>query len=104
MMKRPRSFISTLVVVLCLASVGTAFDATRHVAVAVATPRVMAPRAGDPTEPSDGIGLDGDQSRSNDPDLEFVRQAGTTSRNPWLSDLYVSTLRLFTFWHFEGWR
>src|SRR6187399_1713744 len=59
MMKRPRSFISTLLIVICLASVGSTLDATRHVAMAGGIPRVMDPRAGDPTEPSDGIGQDG---------------------------------------------
>ena len=53
MMKRPRSFISTLVVLLGLLA-GTSLLVSMPVdSHAAGLPRVMDPRAGDPTEPDD---------------------------------------------------
>jgi hypothetical protein len=54
MMKRPRSFISTLIVLLSLAFVPLGLTVNAHDANAGGMPRVMDPRAGDPTEPDDG--------------------------------------------------
>jgi len=101
MMKRPRSFISTLLIVIFLASVGSTFDATRHVALAGGIPRVLDPRAGDPTEPSDAIGQDGNESTPSDPDPLTVRP---DYRHTWLTRLYDTSIRLFTFWQIEGGR
>ena len=55
MMKRPRSFIPTLLIFYCLATVS--FGLTTHArrAEAGAMPRVMDPRAGDPNEPDPGF-------------------------------------------------
>ena len=64
MMKRPRSFIPTLLIFYCLATVS--FGLTTHArrAEAGAMPRVMDPRAGDPSEPSDGLADSGNSSTS----------------------------------------
>jgi hypothetical protein len=53
MMKRPRSFISTLIVLLSLATVPLGLTVNAHDAHAGGLPRVMDPRAGDPTQPDD---------------------------------------------------
>jgi hypothetical protein len=55
MMKRPRSFISTLIVLLSLAFVPLGLTVNAHDANAGGMPRVMDPRAGDPTQPGDGF-------------------------------------------------
>jgi hypothetical protein len=65
MMKRPRSFISTLTVILSLLFAG--WLCTPLEVEAGALPRVLDPRAGDPTEPDDSphpdnSGLPADQS------------------------------------------
>jgi len=54
MMKRPRSFISTLFIFFCLATVSLGLTTYSRPAQASSLPRLMDPRAGDPTEPSDG--------------------------------------------------
>jgi hypothetical protein len=53
MMKRPRSFISTLLIFLGLATVTLGLTVKTHDAFAGPTTRLMDPRAGDPTEPDD---------------------------------------------------
>jgi hypothetical protein len=70
MMKRPRSFISTLIVFLTLATVQLGLTVKAHDAHASALPRVMDPRAGDPTQPGDGyVPPDGGTFYSGDPEL-----------------------------------
>jgi hypothetical protein len=56
MMKRPRSFISTLFLFLVLLAAPCAVTNTADVAHAAGLPRIMDPRAGDPDEPDDGFG------------------------------------------------
>jgi len=68
MMKRPRSFIATLLALLCLALApvaGLVLPAT--VAHAALTTRLMNPRAGDPDEPGSGIAPPGSGSGANQP-------------------------------------
>jgi len=78
MMKRPRSFIATLLALLCLALApvaGLVIPATA--AHAALTTRLMNPRAGDPNEPDDGANpLDsgGGAYSPNDPSA-FVEPA-----------------------------
>jgi hypothetical protein len=55
MMKRPRSFISTLFIFFCLATVTLGLTTYVRRAEAGAMPRLMDPRAGDPDEPSPGF-------------------------------------------------
>ena len=55
MMKRPRSFISTLLIFLSLATVTLGLTVKTHDANAGAFPRLMDPRAGDPDEPDPGL-------------------------------------------------
>jgi len=55
MMKRPRSFISTLLIFFCLATVTAGLTAYARPADAGSTPRLMDPRAGDPNEPDPGL-------------------------------------------------
>lgn len=74
MMKRPRSFISTLIVLLSLAFVPLGLTATTHDANAGGMPRVMDPRAGDPTEPSDGLTPDNPSITPDDGDPESIQQ------------------------------
>ena len=52
MMKRPRSFISTLLILLSLATVTLGLTVQARDVHAGALPRLMDPRAGDPDEPS----------------------------------------------------
>jgi len=68
MMKRPRSFIATLLALLCLALApvaGLVLPAT--VAHAALTTRLMNPRAGDPDEPGDGLYNPGSSDGINQP-------------------------------------
>jgi hypothetical protein len=51
MMKRPRSFISTLIVLLSLATVTLGLTVNAHDTYAGGIPRVNDQRDGDPTEP-----------------------------------------------------
>ena len=55
MMKRSRSFVSILIVLLSMASVPVGLTVKPQEVHAGGVPRVMDPRAGDPTEPSDGL-------------------------------------------------
>ena len=59
MMKRPRSFISTLILVLALAIGFASIAMDPAPSVAAGLPQVFDPRAGDPSEPSEGFGPDG---------------------------------------------
>jgi len=100
MMKRPRSFISTLMIILALtASIG--ISARIPLADAGGLPRVMDPRAGDPTQPDDSP-LPGD-SRSVMPEpgeLRLQRPAyqlqGTTAP-PQRQDQALTIWRLISF-------
>src|SRR5690348_11486030 len=67
MMKRPRSFISTLLFVLALVATAAPGSYT-PVAHAGGLPRVMDPRAGDPTEPDDGPLPNDSQTQVPDPE------------------------------------
>ena len=62
MMKRPRSFISTLLIFFCLATVSLGLTTYAARADASATPRLIDPRAGDPSEPSDGLADSGNSA------------------------------------------
>jgi len=57
MMKRPRSFISTLLIFFCLATVSLGLTTYSRRAEAGAMPRLMDPRAGEPDEPSSPMQL-----------------------------------------------
>ncbi len=54
MMKGPRSFVSMLLLVISLAAVPYGYPVKPQIAFAGGMPRVMDPRAGDPTQPDDG--------------------------------------------------
>jgi hypothetical protein len=57
MMKRPRSFISTLLIFVCLATVSLGLTTYSRPAQASSLPRLMDPRAGEPDEPSSPMQL-----------------------------------------------
>ena len=57
MMKRPRSFISTLLIVFCLATVTAGLTVCARRVEASSLPRLMDPRAGEPDEPSSPMQL-----------------------------------------------
>ena len=70
MMKRPRSFISTLIVFLSLATVSLGLTVKAYDVHAGGLPRVMDPRAGDPTQPGDGyVPSDDGTFESGDPEV-----------------------------------
>ena len=82
MMKRPRSFISTLVVALLVMCAFSA--AVPYPAHAGALPRVLDPRAGDPTQPGDGFLPDNSTAPSSEPDvIRAGNTRGTLSRSSW---------------------
>lgn len=85
MMKRPRSFISTLIVFLSLMAVPVGLTMISHDAIAGGLPRVMDPRAGDPTEPSDGFLPDESTYEPGEPDLETAQHLypSTNSLTTW---------------------
>src|SRR5512141_1494575 len=60
MMKRPRSFIATLLILICIAvSVGTLTAPGWIAQAGTLTSRLMNPIAGDPQEPTDSYGQSG---------------------------------------------
>ena len=102
MMKRPRSFISTLVVILAFAlTAGIGISARIPQADAGGLPRVMDPRAGDPTQPDDSP-LPGD-SRSEMPEPDALRlqrptyQLQGTTTPPQRQDHALTIWRLMSF-------
>ena len=67
MMKRPRSFISTLFIFFCLATVSLGLTTYSRPAQASSLPRLMDPRAGDPDEP--GLALPASNQELADPSI-----------------------------------
>ena len=61
MMKRPRSFISTLLIFFCLATVTLGLTTHPRRAEAGGPSRLEDPRAGDPDEPSSPMQLPSDE-------------------------------------------
>jgi hypothetical protein len=109
MMKRPRSFIATLLILICVAaSVGTlALPASTAYAGATTT-RLMNPRAGDPDEPGDGVYPPPQGGASNAPSDPIdavvpvpVLQTGSSGANLFGWDYVLSQLLGFLS---NGWR
>jgi hypothetical protein len=65
MMKRPRSFISTLLIFFCLATVTLGLTTSPRRAEAIGPSRLADPRAGDPDEP--GLALPAPGGELTDP-------------------------------------
>ena len=82
MMKRPRSFISTLIVFLSLMAAPVGLTMNSHDATAGGMPRVMDPRAGDPTEPSDGLIPDDSKYDPGEPEIAIARQMHPSMTTP----------------------
>ena len=99
MMKRPRSFISTLIVFLSLMAVPVGLTMNSHDATAGGMPRVMDPRAGDPTEPSDGILPDNTTIDPGEPDFETARHIHPSLITPttWAGHARSFLTRLMSF-------
>ena len=72
MMKRPRSFIPTLLILLSLATVTLGLTVQARDVHAGALPRLMDPRAGDPDEPSPSF-LAPSQEAKELPPIESTR-------------------------------
>jgi hypothetical protein len=104
MMKRPRSFISTFLFILAVAigSASIAWDVVPSAAAGL--PHVLDPRAGDPSEPSEGFGS-GDDSSSPDY-LAPRREEQPRLAGPSISvsiRIQVEVTRFFArFFQFEG--
>ena len=77
MMKRPRSFISTLLILLGLATVTIGLTVHVRPARAESMPRLLDPRAGDPDEP--GAGMPAPDLDPSDPPV--IQSGGATSTN-----------------------
>ena len=104
MMKRPRSFISTLIVLLSLAFVPLGLTANTHDANAGGMPRVMDPRAGDPTEPSDGLTPDNPSTTPDDGDPESIQhqRPSLTSAQVWVISSHFRWVFSFLHLHSGG--
>ena len=71
MMKRPRSFISSVLIILSLASATLVLTTQARDAHASSMPRLMDPRAGDPDEPSPSVNSPNQESKESLP-TEFT--------------------------------
>jgi hypothetical protein len=104
MMKRPRSLIATLLVLLCLGIPLAGISATPTETLAgPAGSRLMNPRAGDPNEPDDGALSSGSGSGSyspNDPTASIapapaVNAGATTFLQLEWQELFLLVFSLF---------
>ena len=96
MMKRPRSFISTLIVVLAFAVGMASVALNAGPSSAAGLPRVMDPRAGDPDEPDPGFRDPGYPWEVTPEEEVVLRQQPYTSGDR--SALVIS--RPLAFWRF----
>jgi hypothetical protein len=108
MMKRPRSLIATLLVLLCLGAPLAGISATPTESLAgPAGSRLMNPRAGDPDEPGDGSFPTGSGSglySPSDPTSQLAPADSPDTLFPISRTLGWSWLlsQLFTFGWIEG--
>lgn len=102
MMKRPRSFISTLIVFLSLMAVPVGLTMNSHDASAGGMPRVMDPRAGDPTQPGDGfLPSDNTTTDPGDPPIVSTRRSPLAlASSHWHGLLWTIHVRSVSFYHF----
>jgi hypothetical protein len=97
MMKRPRSFISTFLLLAILAVIGHGIAFNPTSADAGGLPRVADPRAGDPDEPDPGFRDPASQWTPPEPEFEvFVSRYSATTR---IQNSSAST-RLVSFWRY----
>ena len=96
MMKRPRSFISTLLIFLSLATVTLGLTVKTHDAQAGPTTRLMDPRAGEPDEPSSPAELPGDTYTPAEP-VSQAPALGQAAIGPWHYTVPLLR-RLWTWW------
>ena len=83
MMKRPRSFIATLLILFCTAaSIGMLAVPASDSHAGALTTRLMSPRAGDPQEPTNGFGQGGSLDGSYWQDDPLAVQSLAPSQTP----------------------